>query len=530
MLTRAQLAAGEERLVDIDRVIDFILFLQPRVGMFPAETTLMDKIIALQIDGRDLGDFIVNEWVMVALLQTEYIEKMTAHYGRKQEVLTWLLKALLARTYDLELIRAVCLKLVRLLTRVALAGGGEAASRQSQLDIPSLINPLVEMVRSGNTFAKAYAMSALLAMSRSADGSSQLVKSDSNPVEVVISVVRQAKYTPLLQTAVEWLVTNFNAISVEMDPNPLEDTAFIKSLVLMLEPRLGTKERHPAAVIAEASRLIMLLMRIDRPRTFMISDLDVVRHLMRIVEDHQNYSQQLEIISGCLLVAFTRSARDDSMFALHTQGTGIVADQAHLYAVMLARTLSDVATTNKIRVVLNLLIVLRCIVRTHHAEIKAAEAGTRLNKAYTKDAERRFAIMKMLATTDVAFDRILTTVIQNSRAWEKDASQKTVEARERQSQMITDDSKLLKAVNEELTAALRYETEVKKNVSTLQDTVDWFKKYIQEAANGAAAWNYIKWRESSKLEARADESAKRQMTQNVDSASESGTLASLGTR
>ncbi len=116
-------------------------------------------------------------------------------------------------------------------------------------------------------------MHALLAMSRSVEGSQQLIQSEHKPVMVIIGVVRQARYTPLLQVrstckieqllmraraqaALQWLVVCFNVVHEEIDPNPLEDKAFIRILVQMLQPRMGSKDRHPPAVSTLARAVV----------------------------------------------------------------------------------------------------------------------------------------------------------------------------------------------------------------------------------------------------------------------------------
>jgi hypothetical protein len=275
----------------------------------------------------------------------------------------------------------------------------------------------------------------------------------------------------------------------------------------------------------------------ERPRTFMISDLDVVRTLMAIVEAHRNYAQQLEIFAKCLANAFVYAKKDDSMFSLQKQGTGIVADRAHEYAIVLARTLSDVATTNRIRVVLYLLTVIRQICRTTVAEEMAEKEGrvqgstVARDKVYQRDAERRFNILRALATTDVAFDRVLTTVLQNSRAWEKDAVFKLSEHRSKRADARMDgptddkDHDDMTDATEEEKEAKQRESEIKGNVKALQDIVDWFKRYISDAASQHVGWNYEAWARKTRENERHAMQAQADLVprvDRVDSASESG--------
>jgi hypothetical protein len=439
--------------------------------------------------------------------------------------------------------------------------GAAAATSPACAPLPN------DLPRTGNVYAKTYAMHALLAMSRTPEGCRTLVLDDLKPVTIVVNVVRTAPYTPLLQVrrlplavrqdvlltlacdcrgwqaALQWLVVSFGTIrALKVDLNSLQEKAFIRILVHMLQPRKGTKgDRHPPAVrsrapcakriatrivtaafmrqvLAEVGRLVTHLMAEENSRKLMIEELDIVRTLMSIIEDHANYSQQLEVFAKCLANAFIHGKSDHSMFSLQRQGTGAVADQAEEYAVALARTISVVAATNRVRVVLYLLTVLRQICRTTLAEKNAEKemvqavdehgqpayddygqpemVDTRLSLMYRKDARRRFSILKMLSTTNVAFDRVLTTIQQSTRAWATEATaqhSRTMAARAEAEPAAAADGEEQPAAPAPPSDARPSGGDGSDTVKAVQEIVEWFKRFISDAPGPKGAWEYDRW-------------------------------------
>lgn len=97
-----------------------------------------------------LGGFTCNEHVMIRLLETEYFERL---FSRKNladdpvDLLAQFFCSLIAKDYNLDLIRAVCEKIVHL-----------------GMDDGLLVAPLTALIKKGSLYAKIHAFRALTAL------------------------------------------------------------------------------------------------------------------------------------------------------------------------------------------------------------------------------------------------------------------------------------------------------------------------------------------------------------------------------
>lgn len=230
----------------------------------------------MQLERKELDPRITfNEWVMVRLLESEYLEnlikresagdKIAAGGGEAEDLLTALYQAILSRDRrgNLELVEAVCNKIVqRSLERKAIS-----SATRLQPDVK-------DMVLTGNVLQKTYGMrllTALLAM----EDSNRLLESDILPVKLAMAIVRDSKCTQLLIAALEFLRTAYkNLTNLKPDQpasggnsnqprkvffNPLWDATFLDILVSMLELRVSSLARHHPRILGEVSMLVLLL-------------------------------------------------------------------------------------------------------------------------------------------------------------------------------------------------------------------------------------------------------------------------------
>jgi len=267
----------------------------------------------VQTDRKDLDQRVsFNEWVMVRLLETDYIEDLirresstvdklaSSMASEADDLLTCLYQTVLSRPRrgNLELVEAVCNKIVR-----------RSLNKQAISSANRLQPDVKDMILTGNVLQKTYGMrmlTALLAM----DDSSRGLETDMLPVKLAMAVVRDSKCTQLLIAALEYLRTaykNLQTVRAEAGGdipskkqffNPLWDSSFLDVLVNMLESRVSSSARHHPRILGEVAMLVLLLCaeksavgserkkgqpkQFVEPRPHLISKL-VVGALMKIV-------------------------------------------------------------------------------------------------------------------------------------------------------------------------------------------------------------------------------------------------------
>ena len=214
-----------------------------------------------------------NEWVMVRLLETDYIEELikrdAIRAGKKglsadeaDYALTGLYFTVLSpgRRDNLELTEAVCNKIVR------------RALQRQVLSSASSLQPLAkDMVMSGNLLQKTYGMRILKALLSMEEDAARSLAADIVPVQLAMSAIRDSKCTQLLIASLEYVRTAYKGLSaVKADAgtavnpgaqlfNPLWDSGFLDILADLLEPRAASSRRYHSRILAEVAMLVLLV-------------------------------------------------------------------------------------------------------------------------------------------------------------------------------------------------------------------------------------------------------------------------------
>lgn len=418
--------ALKDNLKVLDRVMDFLLFMKPGgEKAFRGRNNLVQKFRLCQENGKDFREgFILNEWVMVRILETDYLEMLmlrhNAEIGSDKDkvdfvLLTYLYKALLTRTDNLELIQAVTNKISSVAKPEERSTGlGQKKKKKDdksgRLDRESikldgadmLVEPLVELMRVGNVMLKTLSircLTALVAAGGLKDEHSSTF-SDDNPVLLAMAIVRDSKSPLLLQGALNFLKVSFPFLE-KQKANPLAlDPMFRDILLNFLDERLGTKKRLHPRILGDTAMLMLHLSRSKESLRDYFIRADVVSKLMAIIKDYNNYAFILAELTGALTLILTL---DQRLRRPSSDRSTLSDENAKEHAVILVEVLGFSSTSDTLKVSNNILTALDTILDIGNAQ------------GNHDDEERRFNILKHLATThQFDFDSIMDAVMKKA--------------------------------------------------------------------------------------------------------------------
>jgi len=324
-----------------DQVVAFLLYMHKRGGVFSQpEDNVLDQIK----DTALMAHMECNEVVLLKLLSASYFERLNE--GKDALHITMLLKNLLYRkSNNLDIVRAVCRKI----------------RRKNNHDIPKLIDPLVVIAHMGNAYAQTYAFQALASIAKV--GSSAISICENKGVEIAMHVIYSTPSRELVQSAVSFLETIVSKSRQDKSIRKLSKTYFLNKLKNLLSLQI-LGQRHDAPLLSAVARLIMHMCTQDHMILFYMVVSGVVKELVAIMEDHGNYYRILIPISACLGTIFFRLQEQKKMFKMLVEDEdSILNDSLNSQAQILVTTLKKMMNPEGLQVALNILIVLKHMVK-----------------------------------------------------------------------------------------------------------------------------------------------------------------------
>eukprot|EP00466_Bigelowiella_natans_P013254 jgi/Bigna1/75327/fgenesh1_pg.34_\ len=377
------------------------------------------------------NNFKCNETVLLKLLDAGYFEdgKLNRPGGRgitrkgkntTCDAFTCLLKSLLiAKSNNLIIVRAVCRKIKR--------------QHQSKLHA-DLIKPLLNLVYMGNEYAQTYAFQvvgvAVVLRIRSDDTDSRnmsiLYKEntalsatlkaghtvngcyyDDRGVEMAMHVMYTSPSRELVQAAASYLETIISKFKPNATIRRVSKIYFLDKLVaLMAVQNVSFKNDY--------SLLVMILL-------YLVTK-GLVKELIAIIEDHENYYRILTPISACLGTIIYKLYDENNMKSFNShllqdkEGTGEVSEfckDLPVYSQVLVTTLKEMMNPEGMQVVLNLVIALKYIIKIvpKEGELDDSKKTIMMTNCHSQSRRKLLTVIPNDLDNHYAFEHILARCI-----------------------------------------------------------------------------------------------------------------------
>jgi len=293
---------------------------------------------------------------------SSYIEDLEYRYDVPTAI-PYLFAALLHKDYNLELIRAVCWKIV-----------------DANYDNALLVPPLVRLLREGSLYAKIYAVRALSVMAAKRRQAIEQM----GGLGLVMWHIYISKSCALLEACVQLVVNIIPSRNLPATiPKCLQRADFSKQLILFIQKRCGTQERYSHNLIRLVSSLIYKLATSPQIIGILLNS-KCHHHLIKIIVNEKYASLLLEATAALGGIFLNGGTLLD----------GISSRKSAQHATDLALTLRIYTNSSKLQLCLNILIALRSLVSLH--TIDRSYSSTQ----YWKSFDGRLKILHHLVTVN----------------------------------------------------------------------------------------------------------------------------------
>ena len=335
----------------LDRVLALLLFAHKAGGVWSLPK---DSMYDALTDPRVMRSLDCNTTVLKKLLNTSYIDGLArrktdrAHGDGSRVMATLLAGVLYTQSEDLGLVRSVCHKL-----------------RTCPGTHRHLVDPLMRLARGANAYAQAYALQALRHIVQVDRGGGRMQElCDRGGVEVAMGLLRVSPSRDLLAASAALLSTMCDLDGVDARATrPLRQHWFLDRLVGLLK-RQELRQRHDASLLAHLCTLTIHLCSDPGVLYYLVLS-GLVKELMEIVAEHDNYFRILIQVTSCLGSVFLHLSLNAKRFpALLLRRHSELNDSLSSHAETLVTTLKQCSTRGGLQIALNILIVLNHVLRT----------------------------------------------------------------------------------------------------------------------------------------------------------------------
>lgn len=388
----------------LDRVVDFLLFMKKRHGPtlelpsmkgqlynllatttppstssapsaspFNSHEFISTGNILTKLDDIDLvSNFTCNEHVMIALLETGYIESLERRLmGGNMTVLTSsmprLIVALLQKDYNSALIRAACEKIIH-----------------NQLFDEILITPLMALVKDGTCNTTTYALRALTSMARV----HALNIYDVGGVALSMWHIFVNKHEEVVQAALELCIECVTQQYIQAFSQP----SFPRELVRLLRLRVGN-QRYRSGLLSKAASLLLKLSHVPTVLDVLLTN-SAHHELVSIIGQHQHYHPILLEVTAALGTIYVNAG---------VKMLGTPSETAQEDASTLVTAMAHYTKPDELRLCLNILVVLQYIIKLpwpYYNKLSNTIKGSNSFTAVDKAFEKRIKVLHYLHDKD----------------------------------------------------------------------------------------------------------------------------------
>jgi hypothetical protein len=280
-----------------------------------------------------LSNFTCNEFVMIQLLRTTYIEHLEKRIENHEtnetnsSILTQLLVSLLNKDYNVELIQACTNKIISL-----------------HIEDPILILPLIALLKDGNLYTISYSFRALTILSKKY---SKLIY-EYGGINLAIYHLYIHSNEELLESSIDMCIECINNDTILL----FSHTLFIKRLVYLMNERIGT-QRYRSTLLSKISSLILKLSHIPCILDLLFQ-FNCQIHFIDIISKHKYYYNILLQITAALGTMYVNAG--NKMFNEPDQNT---LNDTNI----LVQTLAHYTNCEQLQLCLNILIILNYIIK-----------------------------------------------------------------------------------------------------------------------------------------------------------------------
>lgn len=355
----------------INEVIDFLLYMKqkprslkraPNGYPFVPMKSVIERITTTDI----LNSFTCNEDVLIKLLLGNYFESVAVKAG-KQEVVARLFRSILVtKLYNLKLVRVVCEKI--------------ATTRYVSDEI--LIDPLLNLVKIGNFYVKAWAFKALATLAANPHESAIFERGG---VGMAIWTVYTSRTSDLIEAALDLLIAVSHTNKLSSHPYVvLTQPDLARKLIHLLAPFADTpqQERFHPRVLERAATLIIKLAP-EKSVLQVLMENGAHNHLCAIVKKHHQYHHILVKVTSAIGTIYLHAGA--SMTAHRYSRKESQREDADA----LVSALKQHINASKLQLCLNILIILRMMLDFHMIPVPAAGLS---NKRYGQAIQDRMSL------------------------------------------------------------------------------------------------------------------------------------------
>lgn len=404
----------------INEVIDFLLYMKqkprsirknPNGFPFVQHKSVIERIATTDI----LNSFSCNEDVLIKLLQGGYFEQASAKAGKPETMARLLRSILVTKLYNLMLIRVACDKI--------------STSRFASDEI--LVDPLINLVKIGNFYIKAWAFRALASLAQNGHEDAIFGKGG---VGMAIWTVYTSRTSDLVEAALDLLIAVAHTHKLSSQPYViLTQPDLARKLIHLLAPFAKTQHEerwHPR--VLERVAMLMIKLAPDRGVLTVLMENGAHNHLANIVARHTQYHQILVKVTSALGTIYLNGG------ARMTQPRNTRKESLERDAVALVSALKEHNNSHKMQLCLNILIVLRLMLDLHHIEPPPAKLASKKYVTALQDRIDTFQKIKDFHSFEQNLDRcrvmateVYTHARDDKRAYEQSSSYASTPADEK---------------------------------------------------------------------------------------------------